>query len=101
SSRTRHTSVKRDWSSDVCSSDLHRRRSAGAMMALRAAIEGLEFWNQTTQLAIALAEAEYAISRVGTPEEADDLHERFEALPFPEIGRASCREAEWERRCCG
>lgn len=55
----------------------------GAMMALRAAIEGLEYWNQTTQLAIALAEAEYAISRVGTPEEADDLHERFEALPFP------------------
>src|SRR5699024_11210041 len=37
----------------------------------------------TTQLAIALAAAQYAISRDGTTEEADDLHERFEALPFP------------------
>lgn len=54
-----------------------------AMQALRAAIEGLEHWNQNAQLAIALAEAEYAVSRVGTPEEADGLHARFEELPLP------------------
>ena len=53
----------------------------GAMKALRAAIESLTYWNQGTQLAIALAEAEYAVSRVGTPAEADDLHARFDELP--------------------
>ena len=53
----------------------------GAMKALRAAIESLTYWNLGTQLAIALAEAEYAVSRVGTPAEADDLHARFHELP--------------------
>lgn len=52
-----------------------------AMMALRAAIESLTYWNQGTQLAIALAEAEYAVSRVGAAAEADDLHARFDELP--------------------
>lgn len=52
-----------------------------AMKALRAAIESLTYWNQGTQLAIALAEAEYAVSRVGTAAEADDLHARFDELP--------------------
>src|SRR5699024_1057653 len=55
----------------------------GARMALRAAIEGLEYWKKTTQRASDRAGAEYAISRVGTPDEADDQHERFGALPFP------------------
>jgi DNA-binding CsgD family transcriptional regulator len=53
----------------------------GAMKALRAAIESLTYWNQGTQLAIALAEAEYAVSRVGAAAEADDLHARFDELP--------------------
>src|SRR5205809_2329189 len=29
SSRRRHTRCSRDWSSDVCSSDLHRQRGVG------------------------------------------------------------------------
>ncbi|WP_157929889.1 helix-turn-helix transcriptional regulator [Brevibacterium epidermidis] len=53
----------------------------GAMKALRAAIESLTYWNMGTQLPIALAEAEYAVSRVGTAAEADDLHARFDVLP--------------------
>ncbi|HJF77743.1 MAG TPA: LuxR C-terminal-related transcriptional regulator, partial [Brevibacterium linens] len=53
----------------------------GAMKALRAAIESLTYSNLGTQLAIALAEAEYAVSRVGTAAEADDLHARFDELP--------------------
>lgn len=53
----------------------------GAMKALHAAIESLTYWNMGTQLAIALAEAEYAVARVGTPAEADDLHARFDELP--------------------
>lgn len=52
-----------------------------AMHALRASIEALEYWNQTGQLAIALAEAEYATVRAGMPEEADELHARFDELP--------------------
>ncbi|MGO2034830.1 MAG: LuxR C-terminal-related transcriptional regulator [Brevibacterium sp.] len=53
-----------------------------AMQALHAAIEGLDYWNQSAQLAIALAEAEYAVVRVGSAEEADDLHARFDELPL-------------------
>ncbi|WP_420096540.1 LuxR C-terminal-related transcriptional regulator [Brevibacterium sediminis] len=53
----------------------------GAMKALRAAIESLTYWNLGTQLAIALAEAEYAVSRVGTAADADELHARFDELP--------------------
>src|SRR5437868_9118744 len=34
SSRRRHTRSKRDWSSDVCSSDLHSHRFPGANTAL-------------------------------------------------------------------
>lgn len=51
------------------------------MKALRAAIESLTYWNLGTQLAIALAEAEYAVSRVGTAADADELHARFDELP--------------------
>lgn len=54
---------------------------AQAMLALRASIEALDYWQQSAQLAIALAEAEYAVVRVGTPEAADELHARFDALP--------------------
>src|SRR6266704_5220990 len=39
SSRRRHTRAKRDWSSDVCSSDLHRRRKPLPTLALEHAVE--------------------------------------------------------------
>ena len=52
-----------------------------AMSTLHSAIEALDYWNQRGQLAIALAEAEYATVRVGTPEEADEFHARFDELP--------------------
>src|SRR5207249_8094427 len=38
SSRRRHTRSKRDWSSDVCSSDVGARRSHGALVAAQVAL---------------------------------------------------------------
>src|SRR5207249_7318519 len=49
SSRRRHTRSKRDWSSDVCSSDLIVTASSGtelahvAAVAARSGVEGLEW----------------------------------------------------------
>src|SRR5438067_12785531 len=39
SSRRRHTRSKRDWSSDVCSSDLLRRRAEGGAYGLEGFVE--------------------------------------------------------------
>src|SRR5699024_11462982 len=70
SSRRRHTRSKRDWSSDVCSSDLvgHLRLDPrpGAVVA--------------------------AAARCGARVVEALLQEGHPALPGGEIGRASCRE---------
>src|SRR3712207_7931484 len=42
SSRRRHTRYWRDWSSDVCSSDLAQRADAGAQLAEQALAVGQE-----------------------------------------------------------
>src|SRR5256884_4899411 len=43
SSRRRHTRCSRDWSSDVCSSDLHRRRRRGVVLAFHGGVVGVHF----------------------------------------------------------
>src|SRR5699024_11662212 len=73
-SRRRHTRSKRDWSSDVCSSDLHRiRRPAVAVPA---------------------AQCRLAIPCARIP--ARSLHPccllGSQLLPELQIGRASCRD---------
>src|SRR5699024_11346539 len=99
SSRRRHTRSKRDWSSDVCSSDLSRyilqyklARGKGAPLEEQIAIlkeyksqEYTERWSYV--LARLYAQAGM---REACIEECDDL----------KIGRASCREKE-ERRASG
>src|SRR5476651_1803510 len=47
SSRRRHTRYWRDWSSDVCSSDLHRllRSRRGPMLSLSYSISPKDLWN--------------------------------------------------------
>src|SRR5687768_18349486 len=72
SSRRRHTRCSRDWSSDVCSSDLSRARTAGWVFTPRDVFE-LKTVRRLADVAVPLTEQ-------------DDVADR------DEIGRASCRE---------
>src|SRR3712207_7226725 len=83
SSRRRHTRYWRDWSSDVCSSDLcapvHEVRQAAL----------LERAGEVARLDVVLDDEEHDLARV-TGEELPDRPER--AVEREQIGRASCRE---------
>src|SRR5699024_11300192 len=95
----RHTRSKRDWSSDVCSSDLfleetaRRSGAAGAMVHYRlaprcgfpAAVEDV--------LGVLDALSVEALLRPGRWVLSGD--EAGAGLALAEIGRASCREREW------
>src|SRR5690606_41940641 len=77
SRRRRHTRFSRDWSSDVCSSDLAGLRAADRLVAPTAAM---------------LAE----LRRLYGPLPASRVISNGRAaLPESKIGRASCREREW------
>src|SRR5690606_39336538 len=80
SSRRRHTRFSRDWSSDVCSSDLTTSDFAAMMRAAHLILDGEPKIHSDT-LAIPLA----GFSR------AADLREAVLAMGG-KIGRASCRE---------
>src|SRR5256885_13154535 len=83
SSRRRHTRLQGDWSSDVCSSDLHR----GAVQTLSMGMAGAgEIWPSHTGGAPLLdrAASEDAAFQQGGP--------RDSLGTLSEIGRASCRE---------
>src|SRR5690606_40120027 len=92
SSRRRHTSFSRDWSSDVCSSDL--TRGGHAMIAsVRAELLRLSKWPATwiilgTWFALSLAFG-YLFDYLVYRREVEGP--RAEASGR-EIGRASCRE---------
>src|SRR5690606_39517115 len=79
SSRRRHTRFSRDWSSDVCSSDLHRNAAAD----LRPQSEAVPAQSGTA------GEGSPRMSEVWTPPARVEEY-RLERLL--EIGRASCRE---------
>src|SRR5207249_9630730 len=88
SSRRRHTRSKRDWSSDVCSSDLFHEqvRAAGQHRQLGAV---LEEWEPYAGLLLQHKPAELAVLPGGT----HLLVKPWERLASSEkIGRASCRE---------
>src|SRR5690606_40119827 len=91
SSRRRHTRFSRDWSSDVCSSDLEELRLVATEDRLEAELrngDGPRLVVELEQLAA-----------------AHPLRERPTALlmqaqvaagrPAEEIGRASCRDRVW------
>src|SRR5699024_11684072 len=95
-SRRRHTRSKRDWSSDVCSSDLgeapvesrdreRRRRARGRGRIVTAVADD-------PTLAEVGAESGVAIGVVTFPGSLDD---RDAARAVRQIGRASCREWVW------
>src|SRR5690606_39941803 len=92
SSRSRHTSFSRDWSSDVCSSHLYRvKRESNDALRQRfvdVTVEQAEFlglkipddklkWNEETK--------HYEFGEL-------PWDEFMEVLQGNEIGRASCRE---------
>src|SRR5690606_40053006 len=90
SSRRRHTRFSRDWSSDVCSSDLRAmvmkaaEREGVACAEGRLSIETLE-----------LAEEVFLTSSIREVMPVVRFDDRVIGRGVPEIGRASCRERVW------
>src|SRR5207253_7990671 len=84
SSRRRHTRWPRDWSSDVCSSDLAgTRRGKGQVESLTGRL-----LSGVADAQLRLDEREYLAVRGCPPASAAGSSEC-------EIGRASCRERGW------
>src|SRR5690606_41039542 len=80
SSRRRHTRFSRDWSSDVCSSDLVAIDHDGNVYATGLGNDRLAILNPDGS------------PRPGSPLDRDDLGLN---KPMGKIGRASCRERVW------
>src|SRR5207302_7844833 len=98
SSRRRHTRFSRDWSSDVCSSDLGRFRRVLALPALasrecRAVVRGTDGapWFG--------AGVPDAAPLLGSPGLNDATIHLLQACVPNQIGRASCREREYVSEC--
>src|SRR3712207_9147910 len=107
SSRRRHTRYWRDWSSDVCSSDLHRDcRRLASCAGLRsqhgpARLEVLQECSGAAPVDVHLVVTEVAlevvlgglrVDRRGFGPELDTYMLMLQAPLAGEIGRASCRE---------
>src|SRR5699024_11266353 len=90
SSRRRHTRSKRDWSSDVCSSDLstgigwHEAR----VPTIVTSVPRAAFTELTGEVRKNVSIPVVASNRINMPDVAEGILQRDEA----EIGRASCRE---------
>src|SRR5690606_40982637 len=88
SSRRRHTRFSRDWSSDVCSSDLNLAEDYEA--AYKASLEGIardEFGKE-----LYLFAGKLAMKLGHTEDGVKYLREAIALDPEYKIGRASCRE---------
>src|SRR5690606_39672518 len=97
SSRRRHTRFSRDWSSDVCSSDLtpvmaqllsrplDPRRSAPLPLAIERELRGTARLTWTFFETFVTAEHHYLPP------------DNYQEDPAPEIGTASCRERAVQR----
>src|SRR5699024_11643695 len=85
SSRRRHTRSKRDWSSDVCSSDLISKAEAFRKQAGKWGVNA-----DTLYSALVL-------TAIDTPTDTLDKA-RLDELKELKIGRASCREREWSSK---
>src|SRR5699024_12236956 len=85
SSRRRHTRSKRDWSSDVCSSDL------GMKEACIEECDDLILWLSEGKYVTKAMELKMKFTPL-TPIQQEKYDHRFEKGYVPKIGRASCRE---------
>src|SRR5690606_40895801 len=92
-----HTSFSRDWSSDVCSSDLVEFAEAlkmGTAVAYKAVIKPVE----GTILTVIREASDVAVETASQVSDLRDLLEyvvhtaRDSVARTPKIGRASCRE---------
>src|SRR5699024_11918537 len=94
-SRRRHTRSKRDWSSDVCSSDL---QSAPMPPLPLCGAAKLEERNRAMKKILLIGTGGTIASEMGesglTPELTSQQLLRY--IP-DKIGRASCRERGWSR----
>src|SRR5207253_6704989 len=88
SSRRRHTRWPRDWSSDVCSSDL------GTVDLRRVYATVLE----VAALAVPNGAPPSLLAAAGGGAVAVAERERVAIPGWAQIGRASCREREWITR---
>src|SRR5207245_8420767 len=92
----RHTRCYRDWSSDVCSSDLLYRPlppvtalPSNAEKSLLLLMMAGEPWRSRVVEAVDAEEFEFPVYRTVFEALADDAPDRLDET---EIGRASCRE---------
>src|SRR5690349_23860517 len=99
SSRRRHTRSLRDWSSDVCSSDLDNAHQVASELSTRIPIYGRTTGvgaNRTT--AVSPTDTDYGMRllRSHAVDAGDPLDDRtVRAMLAVQIGRASCRERGW------
>src|SRR5690606_39484884 len=90
SSRRRHTRFSRDWSSDVCSSDLQERRALLGQLCRKygETVDDVLAWAENAAKRLAELDGDDDRGEALRAEQAE-LAETMEGL---EIGRASCRE---------
>src|SRR5699024_11328668 len=98
----RHTRSKRDWSSDVCSSDLFERSGSAlqSYLGARATIEALSHSFQNL-LADKKRQAPQILF-VGNHMSSTYIQDLFDVLEnkdVSKIGRASCRERDKKYVC--
>src|SRR5690606_40375316 len=92
-SRRRHTRFSRDWSSDVCSSDLATGSSIEASVLITANLVDLkvpQIWAKAISSSHGKILARIGANHVIYPER--EAGERVAHLVSGQIGRASCRE---------
>src|SRR5690606_40793203 len=91
SSRRRHTRFSRDWSSDVCSSDLEEGEAVAADLGDAAAYRRLDVTSEDDWIA-AIADAEETFGPVTTLINNAGILDFAPIHKQDKIGRASCRE---------
>src|SRR5699024_12050600 len=91
SSIRRHTRSKRDWSSDVCSSDLTKFQDLTfTCIMVLIFVYVMTFYNAGLESGVTFATFGYALTHMWVEVIGAFIAQRYIAAPI-EIGRASCR----------